>query len=64
MAHGCHPKCYHSSNMRGLEPKELDISSDTLDKSLLFIISHKKLLTLHRKSVAHVISQTFYCSQE
>lgn len=62
MAHGCHPKCYHSSNKRGLEPKKLDISSDTLDKS--FIISHKKLLTLHRKSVAHVISQTFYYSQE
>lgn len=38
MAHGCHPKCYHFSNMRGLEPKKLEISSDTLDKS--FIIYH------------------------
>lgn len=38
MTHACQPKCYHSSNMRGLEPKELEISSDTLDKS--FIIYH------------------------
>ncbi len=60
MAHSCHPKCYHSSNMRGLGLKELEISSDTLDKSFTIYHFSQEIATLHRKSVAHVISQFIY----